>query len=138
MNVTHAWRQSLGVPSLNKNGNMEQNKDLTVAIVERFFTALRILIEGKVMRGLQTFTRTYGLNRRNVQRLQHEPQSGIFRAGWLTYLVEDFRISPTWLLTGRGGVFLDGWDCETLKKVQLTGNRNRATVENVDNEEVAE
>ena len=98
----------MGVPSLNKIGNMDQNKDLTVAIVERFFTALRILIDGKVMRGLQTFTRTYGLNRRNVQRLQHEPQSGIFRAGWLTYLVEDFRISPTWLLTGRGGVFLDG------------------------------
>lgn len=113
---------------------MEQTKDNTVAIVERFFMAIRILIDGKVMRGLQTFTRAYGLNRRNVQRLQNEPQSGIFRAGWLTYLVEDYRISPMWLLTGRGGVFLDGWDCETLKKMQLTGKRNLSSVECVDNE----
>jgi hypothetical protein len=80
---------------------MEQEKDNTVAIVERFFKAIRTLIDGGVLRGLQTFTRRYNLNRRNIQRLEREPYSGIFHAGWLTYLVEDYKISSLGL-TYRG------------------------------------
>lgn len=105
---------------------MEQIQDNTVAIVERFFRAIRTLIDGGVLRGLQTFTRRYNLNRRNVQRLEREPYSGIFHAGWLAYLVEDYKVSPLWLITGRGGIFADGWDMETIKKVQPTGKCQKA------------
>jgi hypothetical protein len=115
---------------------MEQEKDNTVAIVERFFKAIRTLIDGGVLRGLQTFTRRYNLNRRNIQRLEREPYSGIFHAGWLTYLVEDYKISSLWLLTGRGAVFADGWDADTVKKVQMTGNSQTAPRKVVDVQQV--
>lgn len=115
---------------------MEQEKDKTVAIVERFFKAIRTLIDEGVIRGLQTFTRRYELNRRNVQRLEREPHSGIFHAGWLTYLAEDYKISPQWLLTGKGELFSAGWDAETVKKVQPTGKRKSATKKNIESQQV--
>lgn len=115
---------------------MEKDKDNSVEIVERFFTALRALIDGGVLRGLQTFTRRYDLNRRNVQRLQREPYSGIFRPGWLTYLVNDYKISSTWLLTGRGAIFADGWDAESVKKVQMTGKRATPAKKSIENQNV--
>lgn len=106
---------------------MEQEKDFTVAIVERFFVAIRTLIDNGVLRGLQTFTRRYDINRRNLQRLEREPHSGMFHAGWLTYLVVDFKISPAWLLTGRGEIFAEGWDAEMVRKVQMTGKLKKPT-----------
>ena len=34
--------------------------------------------------------------------LEKDHSRDIFQPAWLTYLVEDFSGSPTWLLTGRG------------------------------------
>ena len=35
-------------------------------IIKRFFEALQVLIENKVIRGKQTFATRYGINRRNM------------------------------------------------------------------------
>lgn len=74
-------------------------------IVNRFFEALGRLIADKKIRGRQTFTRTYNINRWNMYTLESNPSSDIFQSAWLTYLVRDFHVSPLWLLTGEGDFY---------------------------------
>lgn len=85
-------------------------------IVERFFVALRTLKELKVIRGKQTFTNRYGINRWNMNTLEKEPWRDIFQVGWLYFLTTDFKVSPEWLLTGEGDFFRPDWDAEKVKK----------------------
>lgn len=74
-------------------------------IVERFFAALRKLKARKIIRGKNTFTERYGINRWNLNSLEKRTDSGIFQPGWLTYLVRDYGVSSLWLLTGEGPFF---------------------------------
>lgn len=71
-------------------------------IVDRFFEALRTLKAQRVIRGVKTFTDLHGINRRNLSQLDKDRSRDIFQPAWLTYLVEDYGVSPLWLLTGRG------------------------------------
>lgn len=80
-----------------------QTKD-SQEIVKRFFQALQYLKEQKVIRGKQTFTTKFGINRWNLNSLEKDPSRDIFQAAWLTYLVNEYGVSPTWLLTGRGDI----------------------------------
>lgn len=75
------------------------------AIVKRFFIALYRLKEDRKIRGKQTFTREYGINRWNLNTLEKEPERDIFQVSWLSYLVRDFNVSPMWLLTGFGDFY---------------------------------
>ncbi len=71
-------------------------------IIARFFEAIYALKAAGVIRGKQTFTNRYGINRWNFNHLEKTPQSDIFQTAWLGYLVRDYGISPEWLLTGAG------------------------------------
>ncbi|WP_010416185.1 hypothetical protein [Anaerophaga thermohalophila] len=81
-----------------------QNKDSQKVII-RFFKALEQLKDDKAIRGKQTFTRKYGINRRNLYLLEKDYSRGIFQTAWLTYLVVDFNVSAYWLLTGKGSFY---------------------------------
>jgi hypothetical protein len=81
-----------------------QNDD-SKKIVGRFFEAIHALIDAKTIRGKQTFTRRYEINRWNFNTLEANPSRDIFQPAWLTYLVRDYGISATWLLTGVGGMY---------------------------------
>lgn len=74
-------------------------------IVGRFFEALALLISEKIIRGKQTFANRYGINRRNLYLLERDHSRDIFQPAWLTYLVRDYNISPSWLLLGVGSAF---------------------------------
>lgn len=74
-------------------------------IVKRFFEALYRLKADRKIRGKQTFTREYGINRWNMNTLEKEPERDIFQASWLTFLVRDYGVSPMWLLTGVGDFY---------------------------------
>ena len=78
-----------------------QNND-SQKVVMRFFEAIYRLKSDKVLRGKQTFTRKYGINRWNFNTLEKSPERDIFQAAWLTYLVQDYNVSARWLLTGDG------------------------------------
>ena len=74
-------------------------------IVMRFFDALQRLKEDRKIRGKQTFTRDHNINRWNMNTLEKDPSRDIFQPAWLTYLVNDYGVSPQWLLTGRGDFY---------------------------------
>ncbi len=72
-------------------------------ITRRFFEALDMIKAQKRIRGLQTFTREYGVNYWNFTTAKKDGLR--IKQEWLTYLVRDFDVSAEWLLTGRGGMF---------------------------------
>lgn len=74
-------------------------------IVARFFEAIYRLKATGVIRGKQTFTRSHGINRWNLNTLEKDHSRDIFQPAWLTYLVNDYQVSAEWLLTGRGDMF---------------------------------
>lgn len=74
-------------------------------IVKRFFEAIYRLKADRKIRGKQTFTNRYGINRWNMLTLEKEPERDIFQAAWLGYLVRDYGVSPLWLLTGKGDFY---------------------------------
>ncbi len=89
-------------------------------IIKRFFEALQKLKEYKVIRGKQTFTNRYNINRWNLNTLENSLERDLFQVAWLDYLVKDYMISPRWLLTGEGNFFEYGWDAEKVKNIMKT------------------
>lgn len=81
-----------------------QTKD-SQRIVARFFEALQRLKADRKIRGKQTFTRAYNINRWNMLTLEKDHTRDIFQPAWLTYLVEDYGVSAQWLLTGKGDFY---------------------------------
>jgi len=75
----------------------------TIELTERFFSALDVLSQQKVIRGKATFVKRYGLDLRNFYKVQ-EHQIRI-KPEWLVYLVRDYNVSAEWLMMGRGGMF---------------------------------
>ena len=76
-----------------------------VKIVERFFEALQELKRRKVIRGINTFPRRYGINPGNFWQLKQDKSRDILQLVWLAHLVTDFGVSAEWLLTGNGEIF---------------------------------
>ncbi len=75
----------------------------TIELTERFFSALDVLSQQKVIRGKATFVKRYGLDLRNFYKVQ-EHQIRI-KPEWLVYLVRDYKVSAEWLILGKGGMF---------------------------------
>lgn len=78
-----------------------------VAITKRFFEAINMLKAQKRIRGLQTFTRAYGINRWNLNTVKSQPEVSVLKPEWIAYLVRDFGISSDWIILGKGGMFND-------------------------------
>ena len=83
-------------------------------VIKRFFEALYYLKDMKIIRGKQTFTNEFGINRWNLNSLEKDMSRDIFQVSWLTYLVQRYGVSSTWLLTGRGEILV----CKDKKAVK--------------------
>ena len=73
-------------------------------IIRRFFQALQYLKEQRIIRGKQTFTREFNINRWNMNTVEKEPSRDMFQTAWLSYIVTEYGVSADWLLTGRGTI----------------------------------
>ncbi|GHT55175.1 hypothetical protein FACS189451_09220 [Bacteroidia bacterium] len=87
-------------------------------IIERFFDALQVLKANKIIRGKQTFTKKYNINKGNFYQLEKNHERDIFQVGWLYILAIDYKVSPEWLLTGEGGFFQGDWDAGKVQTLQ--------------------
>lgn len=83
-----------------------QNLQLSQDIVSRFHEALERLVSDKKIRGKSTFAVKHGIDRRIIHISSKNFRSGAFEIAWLTYLYQDFNVSPEWLLTGKGSFYL--------------------------------
>lgn len=97
----------------------------SVRIVRRFFEAVELLKANKIIRGKQTFTRRYDINRRNFHTCEKQPERDIFQVAWLENLVRDYKVSSLWLLTGQGSFFDTGYDAEKVKNLQETCKKEK-------------
>lgn len=81
------------------------NNPESIPVIRRFYEAIDTLIVKKEIRGVQTFTRQYHINRWNFSTVRKNPESDMFQLSWLSYIVNDYGVSAEWLLTGRGKMF---------------------------------
>ena len=75
-------------------------------VIRRFFEAIYRLKADKVIRGKQTFTNRFDINRWNLNTLEKDMSRDIFQTAWLSYLVTEYGVSAQWLLTGRGNFYI--------------------------------
>lgn len=75
-----------------------------IAVTNRFFEAIDMLKAQKKIRGLQTFTRQYDINRWNLNTVKLNPDKSVLKPEWIVYLVRDFNISSEWILLGKGNM----------------------------------
>lgn len=76
-----------------------------VEVTKRFFQAIDMLKSQKKIRGLQTFTREYDINRWNMNTVKFNPELYSLKVEYIVFLCRDFNISPEWVLLGRGNMF---------------------------------
>lgn len=79
--------------------------DDTLAIMQRFFDALDVVLENKIVKNMAQFCAKYNIDRRHIYAQRKETSRGYFEVGWLTPLVNDCGVSAQWLLTGKGLMF---------------------------------
>lgn len=83
----------------------EESRAIDNAIKERFFEAIRMLLESKALRGRQTYCRLYDINKRHFYAQEKDITMAVLKPFWLVPLVLYYNISAEWLLTGKGGMF---------------------------------
>lgn len=73
-------------------------------VIIRFFKAIYYLKNQRIIRGKNTFTENFGINRWNMNSLEKDMSRDIFQVAWLTYIVTEYNVSAEWLLTGKGSI----------------------------------
>lgn len=115
--VTFSFVKDINMDEEKKITNRKNNTTLAgQQIVTRFYIAIHELINRKVIRGVQTFTRMYDIDRRAFKIIEANPQRKMFDTGWLSYLVKDFNVNAEWLLLGKGSMFKE--EIKSAKKTE--------------------
>lgn len=86
-----------------------------IEIQRRFFQALELAIDSGLINGLKGFCENHSLNRVKYCNIKMELNKSlserketnykIIDLDALTYICNDFKVSPEWLLLGRGKMF---------------------------------
>lgn len=84
-----------------------KNTETTKQVQMRFFAALDSIIAMQRIRGVATYCRLNGIDRRNLITQRKNPERGFFQVSWLVPMVKDYGISARWLLLGVGKMLED-------------------------------
>lgn len=79
--------------------------DEAILVTKRFFYVLDILIAQKKINSLNAFANEYNINYWNLYTLKKEPERRLLKIDFIIYLVQDYNVSPMYLLTGVGSIF---------------------------------
>ena len=82
------------------------NNPVSKQIISRFYEALDAIIAQKKIRGVNTYCRLYEIDRRNLIAQRKDLERGWFQVSWLVPMVREDGVSPSWLLTGVGSMFV--------------------------------
>lgn len=82
------------------------NTNVSKQIIARFYAALDAIIAQKKIRGVNTYCRLYEIDRRNLIAQRKDLERGWFQVSWLVPMVREYGVSPSWLLTGLGSMFV--------------------------------
>ena len=75
-------------------------------VIGRFFTAIDALIERKELDSLQSYCNAGCIDSRNVYSLRKQNSTHSFHFDWIMPLIMDYGVSPLWLTTGLGDMFM--------------------------------
>lgn len=64
-----------------------------------------MLVAQNKIRGLQTFTTKYDINRWNLVTVKNNPDTSVLKPEYIAMLIRDLNISAEWIMLGRGGMF---------------------------------
>lgn len=78
----------------------------TKQVVTRFYEALDAIIAQRKIRGVNTYCRLNAIDRRNLLAQRKDLDRGWFQVSWLVPMVREYGVSPRWLLTGEGTMFV--------------------------------
>ncbi|MDH6308058.1 hypothetical protein M2451_002577 [Dysgonomonas sp. PFB1-18] len=87
---------------------------INVEITKRFYEAIKMLMESRVIRGRQTYCTLANIDKRNFYKQEKDLDANLLQLYWLVPLVKEFNINALWLLTGKGNMF--NKDITPLKK----------------------
>lgn len=76
-----------------------------VQITQRFFKVIDLLIHNNTIRGLQTFTEIYNINRWNLITVRNNPTTRVIKPEWIYYLCKEYNISTDYIIFGKGPIF---------------------------------
>ena len=65
----------------------------TIDVISRFYEALDAIIEKKDIRGIQTYSREYEIDKRNLYAQREDLNKGYFEIYWILPLIKDFNVS---------------------------------------------
>ena len=85
---------------------MAANTLQTKQVVTRFYEALDAIIAQRKIRGVNTYCRLNAIDRRNLLAQRKDLDRGWFQVSWLVPMVREYGVSPRWLLTGEGTMFV--------------------------------
>lgn len=78
----------------------------TLATMQRFFSAFDTCSRKGYITNIKKFCLDNGIDPRHLYTQRKDPSRGYFEVSWLISLVNNFAVSPNWLLTGKGTMFI--------------------------------
>ena len=77
----------------------------TISVMERFFEALDLLVASKRIRGIQTYCKEFGIDKRHLYAQKKDLNKGFFEVYWILPMIQSLGVSSEWLLFGKGSMF---------------------------------
>ena len=78
---------------------------ISIDICGRFFEAVEILRQKKLIRGTGTLARQWGTSLFSMKWAKNHPHEKRIKVEYLYYISRDYNVSLDWLFFGKGDIF---------------------------------